>query len=327
MVRRVTIGYEMNDTTYETGVTYQGSPAIVASPVRTGSYALELASQELIGYGVSGATAVYMGVGVYLNNIAGVYDILQFWSSSAELFAIQVAIGGALQAVRGNTVMATSTSTISTGGWYYIEVYYLPDNSAGVATIRVNGAEWLTASGDTQDNDDPFTVVRLVNTTAVGVNVEFDDLVINDTSGAVNISWPGQQKLYLATVNGDGDTTDLTPSAGDNYAAVDEIPPNTADYVYSDTATDIDLYDITDPLAGTETLGSVVVNYVAKLDSGSGNIAATVKAGGTEDDGTTEGLTEAWLLYQATWDVNPDDAGAWTPADIDGLQIGIEIKA
>lgn len=327
MSRRHTIGFELNDTAYETGVTYLGSPAIVGSPARTGSYALELTSQERIGYGVSGATEIYMGVGLYLNTIAQTYNVIEFWSTSADLFYIKVAIGGAIQAIRGSTVLATSVNTLTTGGWNYIEVYYYPDNSAGVCTVRVNGAEWLTCSGDTRNNDNIMAAVRLVNTTPIGVNVQFDDLVINDTDGSVNNSWTGQQKLYLAIPNASGDATDLTASAGNNWEAVNEAPPDTSSYVYSSTATEKDLYNVDDPLAGTETLGSVTVNIVAKLDSGSGNLATTIKAGTTEDDGADIALTENWTWYQQTWNVNPDDSAAWEPADIDALQIGVEIKA
>jgi len=323
----------MNDPTYEMGTDYSttGTPAVVSTTVRTGTYSLELRDGESVGYNVSGATAIYMGVAVYLDSVSGyTYDLISFFDSDQLMALIKTAIGGALVFEVNNTDVATSERVIAAGGWYYIEVYYLPDDSTGVCTIRVNGTEWLTFSGDTR-NGDNLAVVRLkYRSNQVGVTTNdcyFDDLVINDTSGSVNNTWPGQQKLYLAVPNAAGDQTDLTPSAGNNWDCVDEIPTSTADYVSSATATEYDLYNITDPLAGTETLGSVVLNIVAKIDSGSGNIATTLKANVTEDDGANIGLTEAWQLYQQAWAVNPDDSAAWAPADIDDLQIGVEIKA
>lgn len=326
MSRLYTIGYEMNDTNYETGVTYYGTPSITSSEKRTGTYALSLYNAT-IGYGVGKPSEVYIGVGMFLNNVSVVQKVVAFWTSNALLFQIKIAIGGSIQACRGSTVVAESTNTLATGGWNYVELYYKEGDSAGVITIRVNGAEWLTFTGDTKNVTGDFSTVRLSQSSSFSFIIYYDDLVINDTAGSVNNSWPGQQKLYLATVNAAGDATDLTASAGTNYEAVDEIPPSTTDYVYGSTATEKDLYNITDPLAGTETLGSVVVNFVAKLDSGSGNLAATVKAGLTEDDATADGLTETWVLYQSIWATNPDDSAAWAPADIDDLQIGIEIRA
>jgi hypothetical protein len=326
MSRLHTIGYEMNDTNFETGVTYAGTPVIGGSPVRTGSYALQMTYQDIIGYNVSGATRIYMGFGFYDNSVTSALDIVAFWSTTGALAKITVGVGGALEIYRGTSLLATSSNVVTTGGWHYIELDYYPDQASGVVTIRVNGAEWATVTADTMDNANALATVRF-SCPASGMSYSIDDLIINSSAGAANNTWPGQQKLYLALPNAAGDSTDLTPSTGANYAAVDEIPPATADYVSSATATDYDLYNITDPLAGTETISSVVINIVAKLDSGTGDIAATLKAGATEADGADIALTEAWALYQTIWNTNPDDSAAWAPTDIDGLQIGVEVKA
>jgi hypothetical protein len=325
MARVITTGFETNDTTYDFE-TISGTPAIDNSPVRTGSYSLELRSSERVGWNVGTPTKVFVGVAFYLDTTANGTDMVDFFSGSGHLFKVGIGIGGNIVFLRGlSTVVATSSNACSAGGWYYMEIEYYPDQSAGTCTVRINGAEWLTFTGDTQDAAGTFNVVRLVASASTTVN--YDDLVINDDTGSDNNTWPGQCRLYLATVNGAGDATDLTASAGNNYECVDETPPSTSDYVYSSTATDRDLYDITDPLAGTETLGSVTIQIVAKLDSGSGNLATTLKAGTTEDDGDDITLTETWTRYEQTWAENPDDSAAWEPADIDDLQIGVEVKA
>ena len=327
MARTLSIGFELNSIDYETdGVGGIGLPVISATQARTGTYSLRCTSiSGVASFNVPSLTELYFGFGGYFENLLLQGPIFEIYGVAGDLAFLRVNAGGTIEAMRGATSLDTSGATLSEDDWHYFEVHYIAHDAAGEFTVRVNGDEWLTFTGDTIDTGDlDVKSIRFLANTA---NIYYDDLVINDTTTADNNTWPGQPRLSLATVNGDGDDSDWTPTAGNNFQTVDEVPPNTTDYVYSGTPTDVDLYDITDPLAGTEIINNVIVTAIAQIDSGSGNMALTVKSNVTEDDGDTEALTEAWTRYQHCWPDNPDDAAAWEPADIDDLQIGQEVKA
>jgi hypothetical protein len=327
MTRQHSYGFEWNDTGYEIGTTYLGTPAIVASPVKTGTYALELSNGDEVGYPVGGATRNYLGFHFYVNQVVVGSKFLEFWSDTGELLYLAVAIGGYIGIYRGSTQLALSSRTIDTGGWYHIQVDYYPDESAGVCTVRVDGSEWVTYTGDTRDTTGTYSVVRLVNSSAGGYSHYYDNFVMNSSAGSYDNSWPGIVELEELKVDGAGDATELTASSGANYTCVDESPPNVADYVYSATNALRDLYTVSNNLSGGEDLGTLSVIHISRVTDGSGDLAATIKAGSTEDDGDTIAMTGNFAMYLESWPLNPDDSDAWEKTDIDSLQIGIETKA
>lgn len=326
MARLHTYGFEMNTTDFECGTYSSGTISISAVEARTGTYSLLLSNGNERDFNIAGTTEIYIGFGAWFNLVDNSNLILEIRGTGGDMFYIYINPGGSIGLFRSGTLVASSTRNLIPEDWYYFEIKYIPDNAAGECTVLVNGSQWVTFSGDTIASAGSMTIVRMQET---GGNLHYhyvDDFVINDDSGADNNTYPGQVHLSLATVTSDGDASDWTPSAGSNYENVDEIPPSTADYNYSSNATDVDLYDITDPLAGTETILNLIVNGIMQLDNGSGDMALTLKTNGTEYDGDTTALTETWTLYQHVWADNPDDSNPWEPADIDDLQIGAEVK-
>lgn len=331
MARLYTTGFETGDMS---DFVSAGQGSIVTSPVRTSTYALREngndGSSAMRAFAPAGVNGIYVAFAFqttgYSNTILDIYDTL----GTTILGRLSISANGFLVAYRGSSsVVATATSgQLNLSGWYNIEFYYYCDDAAGKWTVKVNGVTVIDFTGDTKSGTPTLACyLQLHSSYNAGVNHYYDDIVINDSSGASNNSWPGCVRLEPIRPSGAGDNTGLTPSTGSNYACVDEVPASATDYVYDTVVDDYDLYAM-----GTISLpsGSAVKNVIAiakaVLDSGSGSIALMTKNGSTTTTGATQALTTTATLYQETWNVNPDDSAAFEQADIDAIQIGVKVK-
>lgn len=191
--------------------------------------------------------------------------------------AVRLTTGGLLQLwnAEDSTQIGSDSSAISTGVRYRFELRCDSTTlSATVVELRV----YDNADGD-PDNlifNPSGTIDLAALPTNVGCaleatgNATFDhvvsDMAVNSTAaGGTQTSWPGAESLVYLFPNGNGDLSQWAGSDGnstDNYLLVDEVPPNTTDYVESNTSGQIDEYELTATPAGmgaTDTINVVQV--------------------------------------------------------------------
>jgi prepilin-type N-terminal cleavage/methylation domain-containing protein len=101
--------------------------------------------------------------------------------------------------------------------------------------------------------------------------------------------------------------------------AVSEVSRNS-----SSSATDV--YALSDPPSSSCSIVSVKVYCRAMRDQTQGDIQPAVHVGGSDYYGTSTELTNSWANYSYTWTTNPSSGGAWTWANITGLEAGARIS-
>ena len=126
----------------------------------------------------------------------------------------------------------------------------------------------------------------------------------------------------------------LTPSAGNNYACIDEVwnnPNDDTDYVYgTDVSNLTDVYNCPNPsLSGT-------INYVRIIGRAKSDTIAQAAAGNYKlscYDGSSTGYSDnnaplptSYSKYYGTWATKPS-GGAWSWTDINNLRIGIQCSS
>jgi len=127
-----------------------------------------------------------------------------------------------------------------------------------------------------------------------------DDIVINDTRGTRNNSWPGPGHVYGIKPNAVGSNSGLTPFPGTgehNYEDVDETPNDGyTTYVASNLSGTRDTYNF-EPLGDSGPIRGVAVHTISKLEVGD-DLASGIKAvalyGGTYDKKTAPALTTSY---------------------------------
>jgi len=229
-----------------------------------------------------------------------------------------------------DTLLGTSSGhTIESTTWYYIEVKVVIHDSAGSVVIKVDGSEVLNLSGiDTQNGSNAY---------AGAVKVEllynnqtwFDDFYLLDASGSKNNDFLGDVRIEVLRPNGAGVHTDLTPSAGANYENVDEIyPDDDATYNSSGNVGDKDTYALPSVTSFTGIIHAVKTQItIRKDDSGTRKAKILRRVNGTDYQGTEEDLLISYKTFSKIDENNPDDSATWEEADINGMEVGVEVTA
>lgn len=226
--------------------------------------------------------------------------------------------------------------------FYYIELRVLLGNGDGEIELRVNGEVWANLTSQDTQPGSPTTFGGMKFKTSDtyassqyggGLKYRIADWWLIETGTA-----PNQDFLYPAVIDAllpTADTTeaDFTPSAGsDNFAGVDDASGHNYDTDYNDsnTAGHKDRFTSSGSLPESpkgDVMGVMAVAMVRDdADLGTRTARTVVFEGATEAVGATVTLTESG--YQAVSDifeVNPDTAAAWTIAEVEAAEFGIEL--
>lgn len=276
-----------------------------------------------------------VGFGFKAATYSGNVEVLRFLESTATSgvhVTLQVTSTGEWELRRGtgsgSTIATTSGAAISTGTWGYVELKMKIGN-AGVGSyeLRVNGINVLSdADEDTQNSGAAYTQQVMFRGGGSSTAFQLDDIYILDTSGSLNNDFLGSQKVVALYPNGAGDSTQFTPSTGNNYAAVDENPANDdTDYVESGTSGHLDLYSFDNP--SLVNVKGVQINARLRESDGTPFSAYLVaKSGSTQSDGSSIAIGSAtYLTKTRVLETNPDTSAAWTDSELDSAQFGVKV--
>jgi len=229
------------------------------------------------------------------------------------------------------TVLGTSALALTQNAWYYLELKAtIGDAPTGSLTVRVNGTAVLTLTGiDTRNAGNATANVVRLGQGGGTCQTDFDDIYIFDATGTVNTDFAGDCRVQAVLPTGAGATTAWTPSAGSNFACVDDAPPNAdTDYVSSATAGQTDTYAFGDLAVASGTVKAVQATAVArKDDAGSRSLALVARPGGTDRLGATQGVSSSYAGITEVWNTNPDTAAPWTVAETNASQFGQRLIA
>ena len=207
-------------------------------------------------------------------------------------------------------------------GVYYILVapagictdYYESDDKDLVTTYKTYNNVWTT---------NPKTSVAWVW-------ADIDLLCIGQraTSPSIYLS-----KTLTIRPNAAGTTTELsTFNCTNNYECVDEEVLDTSDYVSNPIDQDdwdTDLYNMDDHTTEHGAITKVALFYVAQSagseDPQTCKVRSRIRTGGNEYNGTEHLCTFPYQIYSDEWVNNPDTGVAWTWANIDAVECGIDL--
>lgn len=317
------------------------TPTFTATNARTGRSLVCTISgglQRLHKTMASNIQNAVVGCAVRINSFAvgSEQSIFSFYDGATQQCTLRINSNKTLSLCRGsNTTLTngTSSNSLSMNTWYYIEVKIQIADSIGASSciVKVNGTTWLTVSSgqDTKVSSNAyFNEFRIgLDTNVSGDEVMFDDLYICDTSGSVNNDFLGDCKVNTILPSGAGTTTQWTPSTGSNYQCVDEAQSNSdTDYVSTGTATNLDLYAMSDITGGT-ILGVKVNTVTRKDDAGTRTAAHAIRTGAVNYFGSAFSVTDSYAFNSTIWEQNPGTTAAWTSSEINSLEAGLRLES
>lgn len=225
----------------------------------------------------------------------------------------------------------SAQGVIKEGVWHWIEGKITFGNAAANSSceLRVDGITVLNLTGRDYNNGSAPTQFRIY---ASDLKTYYDDLIIWNTAGAAPTDWIGDTRIDTLLPDGDTATVDWTANTGTDWQAVDDALNTNDDattYIASQTAAQESRFTLA-ALSGTSSIVHFVQPWAraARADTVSARTYRTlVLSNVTEDVGPSvvdPGTTYAWRRGDLLA-LNPDDTAAWADADVNALEVGVEI--
>lgn len=261
---------------------------------------------------------------------------ISLWGDTGATQHITVTFGpsGEIYVRRGNAggtiLLQSDPGLISTNIWYYIELKATLSDTVGTAEVKVNGASVIAGTGLDTKNAGTATVFDTVRLTGCNNNSDtrYDDFYLLNGDGTSPNDYLGDSKVELLLPTSDGTTTDWSLSTGTtHWELVDETPPNTTDYVFSNVDGEIDLVNIADLSTATATVHGVQWGiYAAKSDAGARSVRRVLRTGAANYTGSDRALGTGYINYRELFVTDPATAAAWTASNVNALQVGVEVR-
>ena len=246
--------------------------------------------------------------------------------------------GGIVQFVPGTgdikingTTRGNVGAKILPGTWERWEFYIKLDDVSGMVTIRIDGTEVFTYSGDTKPGAGATVATfEWYVEPQLSRRMDVDDIAYNDTvnDGRGNDTWPGAGKIYgfRANIQGPFRAWDKFPDTGEeNWEDVDDgVPDDDSTYVQSGLLGQRDAHGTENIPAGAFNIrpGCVQWGVDAKLVGvGSGEIASYIVKDGVPLEGNSRapGASYAYLYDMLPTDPDGDE---WLVDDFNNTQFG-----
>jgi hypothetical protein len=225
------------------------------------------------------------------------------------------------------TVLGTTALTYPANAWYHIQVKAVFNTgTSGSIELKVDDNSVLNLTGI--NTSGAATQINMMYVNGIsGTWTYIDDLYVCDGTGTINNDYLGPVGVYTMVPTGAGSSTQMTPSTGANWSCVDELPPNTTDYVTTTAAGQTDLYAMSDlpgGLSPTDFIGVLV--KARSMKSGTNNAAiqlALSYSGSTSTSSTLAVYTGSYIENTMVFETQPNGSN-WDLASINGLEAGIK---
>lgn len=277
---------------------------------------------------------IIVGMAIYLEGTEnGLSDTLLSFPSTGGTVQGQLHVGSSnvLYVTRGtSTILGTGSTPLAIETWYYIEIRYKVDDSAGEVEVKINGISEINLSSQDTRNDASYNSIasfRLLGGRYFqsGKGTRVDDLYALETASSPNDDFLGDCRVDTLAVNADGTTNQWTPSAGNNYENVDDDPPD-GDTTYNETDTDghVDLFDHVDLSQTTSVFGVQVAAYLEKTDAANIFVRLGTRSGGSNYWGSAQGAGASYQHLMQMFETDPATGSAWTRTGVNNAEFGIK---
>ncbi len=220
--------------------------------------------------------------------------------------------------------------------WHLFEAEIKFETVAANSYVKVwiDGTQYCHVIGDITDGETTgFNTLRWAliwsgryNYVATNfIDMYFDDMAVNDTSGTTNNGRCGGGSIVAYSPTGDGTAQGWTLSAGtDAYALVDDLPATGGDHLSAATASLETHFTTT-----VSTAAPYINNLSIGVDGGAGDTVTSFKGQFKPNGGSTETASAAITIAEGADSLSQfgptyDGTNIFTPTNINAGEWGIE---
>lgn len=286
------------------------------------------------------------------NTVAVIYDFLSASANRSHVAVYVDSNGRLLFRKDGNynlngevgTQIAVSDPVIVASAWNHIEVQVFIHATLGWVRAAVNGVHVFQAEnldtlydasgvisiaqhqvwyGGSSINPAPFYMDDYYIYDFTGDSAVDTDFCPTMDGGGLATGYIGELQVMWQVMTGDTAQDDWVPSSGsDAYAMVDEIPPDDADYIYSDTVGDLTEMEIEDlPEEITYIRGLTVWGRMSKADAGNAKVQFGMKSDAAVEDAPERPVTVEPTYWWDQINEDPDSGARWTRASFNAAWV------
>jgi hypothetical protein len=254
-------------------------------------------------------------------------QIVQWRSGVTELGRLVVnTVTRVIDAVVNGVTVASSTQALVDATIYHIQVH-LQIADAGVLQVKLNDTQVINYAGDTKPGAE--TTINTIRWGGINGSADWDDLTVNDTTGAEDNSWPGIIRIARLLPSGPGTyVNNWSRNTGStNWQAVDEVPPdNDTTYIFTSTANLYESFSMSDQSLVNVNYKALITSVVAKKDSGTVQLAVGIRDDQNSTDyfGANSALDVSYGCIQERRTVDPSTTATWTSVGINSQQALID---
>ena len=175
---------------------------IVSDKKRSGSYALRVGhtfgNKKILPQSLSEAFVQF----AFYPETSGAWTFFALRKGATDIVSIRKNASERLEVCQGwgGTIYCTGVTVLQLNTWYVVELHFRLDDTNGLIELRVEGNPECSFAGDTKPGaEEDFDTLRFYAPGATFCC--FDDVIVFDTSGEVNNSWPGGLKVVLLKPN------------------------------------------------------------------------------------------------------------------------------
>jgi len=205
-------------------------------------------------------------------------------------------------------------------------------NTTGSVELRINGITEINLTNvNTRSSSNNFAnQVRIGSGSNTSANIanKFKHFILMDTTGSTMNDFIGPVAVTSLRPNEDGHYDDWTPNTGNRFAAVNQaVTDGDTTYVTADTATDKVSFKLGNLPAGVTDVFGVFAQAQIKREAETTRIARMFLRSGVDDEpiGTAQGIGPTYAFRNAAVTVSPFTTNAFDVAEINDIELGMEI--
>ena len=220
--------------------------------------------------------------------------------------------------------IGTSTTALSSGTWYFIELQ-VSGGATAAYELKIDGVSQF--SGTRSFDAGTIRAISLgkrTNRNGQTVDFYYDDFYMNDSSYITNAR---NSKVLAMVPNATGGTYTAFAAGtnSSNFAEADEIP-NDSDttYVKSTNADEAVAFGMQNTSAVGISGTILGMRAVARLrdETGTSINSLRIRSGATDNDTTARDPGASYASTQKVYETDPATSAAWTTSGLDAVEVG-----
>ena len=221
-----------------------------------------------------------------------------------------------------NIEASSGVNSINRDEWVFVEISYKLDQTNGSFKMKANGLELINYENSQTKT---FGGPDYINNIRFHLNFGGEDggFYLDDFFVLNSLDFIGYKHVEAILPTANGSNNDWIASSGSNFDQVNDLTPNSSNFVSSDTSGDIDLYEMGD----LSRIKSGVVGYQINIRSEAtpdANIRTKAKFGSSTEDGESNLVSSDNKVVREIIETKPGSSQKLNVDDVNNTEIGME---